>query len=474
MHRNLQVFILFIFLSTLVNAQRVSMQTVEAASGSVLADKSVTALALRSTSYMGESIVISLNGEPLAVPFDPDGPEFSYFISLSTPLTNLRLNLELNIPVELFIINSGTPPSLSHHHRQDQQECDFSFFAVPQAEWRAGLPAPNYSRSFTEVLHVVVHHSAGSNTATNYTQVVRDIYLYHTEVNGWSDIGYNYLIAQDGTIFAGRDPGMGEQDNVLGAHFCGSNSNTMGICLLGNYETASPSDPAWTSLEELTAYKLGKEQLDPMGNYPHAFGQLPAIAGHRDGCSTLCPGGHVYDQLNLLRSDVSQMMNDCGSDVIKTLKFTASELSPQVYEEVTFMNNSTGYQAYRWIFEGGDPDTASWTDAGKVGYFFPGNFSVTLIGINEVDQDTAFFANAMHVSGDVAVFPNPVAPTEQITIATEHGIDHVDLIGMNGICYPLRQVVGATYQIPEVRKGLYLLQISTNSGFPTVKKLSVR
>ena len=66
----------------------------------------------------------------------------------------------------------------------------------------------------------MVHHSAGSNTNSNYTQVVRDIYLYHTQVNGcWSDIGYNYLVAQDGSIYNGRDPGALEQDDVLGRSF---------------------------------------------------------------------------------------------------------------------------------------------------------------------------------------------------------------------------------------------------------------
>ena len=92
-----------------------------------------------------------------------------------------------------------------------------------------------------------MHHSAGSTFDTNYTAVVRSYYLLHTEVNGWDDIGYNYLIARDGSIFAGRDPqnrtGVA-QDNVHGAHFCGKNDYTMGICVIGDFTSQAPAAEA--------------------------------------------------------------------------------------------------------------------------------------------------------------------------------------------------------------------------------------
>ena len=210
--------------------------------------------------------------------------------------------VEVEYPSVIYLINSGAPPVFNSEDRKSGSDCPIEISPIPQSEWRAGLAPPNYTRSFTNVLHVVVHHAAGSNSNTNYIQVVRDIYVYHTEVNGWSDIGYNYLIAQDGTIFTGRDPNEGEQDNVLGAHFCGKNSGTMGICLLGNYETAIPTSTALQSLTTLVTYKIDKEALDPFGQYPHSSGNLPTILGHRDGCSTACPGANVYRLLDDLRN----------------------------------------------------------------------------------------------------------------------------------------------------------------------------
>ena len=186
---------------------------------------------------------------------------------------------------------------------------------VPQSEWREGLPTPSYTRQATQVEHVIVHHAATSNDLTNYENVVRNIYLLHTEVNGWSDIGYNYLIAQDGTIFAGRSAGNQSvsTDNIQGAHFCGKNSGTMGICLLGNYETAFPTDTAVASLVKLTGWKLAKENLDPLGESPHAGeGELATLAGHRNGCATLCPGEHLYERLPEIRLSVQDYIaTDC-------------------------------------------------------------------------------------------------------------------------------------------------------------------
>ncbi len=179
---------------------------------------------------------------------------------------------------------------------------------IPQDEWRFGLPEPIYTRRATSVEHIIVHHSATFNTLTNYVNMVRNIYLFHTQENKWSDIGYNYLIAQDGTIFEGRSSGAQsvDNDNVQGAHFCGKNGGTMGICLLGNYNTAVPTDTALVSLERLTAWKVDKENLDALSEAPHpANASLEIIAGHRDGCATACPGDNLYARLPAVRTSVA-------------------------------------------------------------------------------------------------------------------------------------------------------------------------
>lgn len=188
---------------------------------------------------------------------------------------------------------------------------------IPQSVWRQGLPAPSYQRVETNVRHVIVHHSAGSNTNTDYTNTVRNIYLFHTRDRGWSDIGYNFLIGQDGSIFQGRSFGDSslETGDIRGAHFCGQNSGTMGICLLGNFNTAVPSDTSIASLRQLMSWKLQKESLPPLERFPHpANANLGVIAAHQNGCATECPGDNLYAIMDKLRLSVATSLeNDCGT-----------------------------------------------------------------------------------------------------------------------------------------------------------------
>lgn len=185
---------------------------------------------------------------------------------------------------------------------------------VDQSVWRQGLPGPDYPRIFNQVKNVIIHHSATSNQVTDYTSAIRNIYLYHTVINHWSDIGYNYIVAPDGVIYKGRDPGNLQQDEVLGAHFCKNNTGTLGICVLGTYTDISPTNTSMQSLEKLIVWKLARDKLDPLGVTPHPLNpDLDVIAGHRDGCATLCPGDSLYADLAILRNRVHEAMVLLGS-----------------------------------------------------------------------------------------------------------------------------------------------------------------
>jgi hypothetical protein len=167
---------------------------------------------------------------------------------------------------------------------------------------------PNPSPSVTIVTHLIVHHAAGTNVSSNWAAVVRSIWDFHVNVNGWSDIGYNWLVAPNGVLYEGRG------NNILGAHFCGKNSGTMGVCMLGNYTSIEPSDKALHTLEELLAWNCTEKNLDPLGAGFHASSGLTLhrISGHRDGCATACPGDAFYPLLPDVRNEVkSYIENGC-------------------------------------------------------------------------------------------------------------------------------------------------------------------
>jgi hypothetical protein len=214
--------------------------------------------------------------------------------------------------ITAFLFN---PPQLaiSPQPQKANESCDEPPMLM-QGEWRQGLPDPDYDRIPNHANNLIIHHSATDNDLTDYTALVRSIYLYHTEVNGWSDIGYNYLVAPNGQIYAGRDPGAQlAQDDVLGAHFCASNTGTMGICVLGNYELIAPSTEAVAALLDLLAWKTAKDTMNPLAFVPHPLNsELGVIAGHRDGCATSCPGIHLYEEIPQIKSEVVELLHGCG------------------------------------------------------------------------------------------------------------------------------------------------------------------
>ncbi len=198
-----------------------------------------------------------------------------------------------------------------------------AFFPKPavitRTEWGCpdGQSNPRATPQYTTVTHLIVHHTAGSNTASDWAAVVRSIWSLHVFTNGWSDIGYNYLIDPNGMIYEGRAGG----DNVIGAHFSCANSGTLGVALLGTFTSVSPTSGAITSLQHLLAWKSYQRSLDPAGITFHTPTQLNLsnISGHRDAnpstaanacpSATVCPGDIFYAQLPAIRAEVKSLVS---------------------------------------------------------------------------------------------------------------------------------------------------------------------
>jgi N-acetylmuramoyl-L-alanine amidase/Secretion system C-terminal sorting domain len=177
-----------------------------------------------------------------------------------------------------------------------------------RAMWNAPtLPATCQTR--TNVTHLIVHHSATANTSANWAATVLSIWRFHTTSSGFCDVGYNYLIDPNGVIYEGRI--AGEALNIQGAHFCGTNSNTMGVCLLGDYTSVQPTEATLNSLVQLLAWRSTNLGIDVIGTlfHPSSGLTLNRISGHRDGCATSCPGDMNYPLLPQVRERVKNCTN---------------------------------------------------------------------------------------------------------------------------------------------------------------------
>jgi N-acetylmuramoyl-L-alanine amidase/Secretion system C-terminal sorting domain len=291
-----------------------------------------------SENQLVDKIFIRTDDEVFLVKPDADNPSQSALIVFSKPIQSLQISAE-NFTGKLSMNKIYVKPlELTNLQLEKSSrvaaDCEKPI-VIPASAWRSGLTPPKELPVKTTTKHVIVHHAAGSNTNTNYTDVVRNIYTFHTQTNGWNDVGYNFLIAQDGTIYEGRDgQNIMDGDNVLGAHFCSQNSGTMGICLLGDYMTAQPNEKSLESLAKLIAWKMKKESIMPLEKSIHAASgkNLNNLSAHRDGsCSTDCPGDNLYAKLEQIRQKTVQ---SCIS--FSPLGFVDElDLLPRVYPNPT-------------------------------------------------------------------------------------------------------------------------------------------
>ncbi len=189
---------------------------------------------------------------------------------------------------------------------------------VTRAQWGADEAYRSGPPSYGVVRCAFVHHTVNANTYTRAQApaLVRGIYYYHTQVNGWRDIGYNFLIDRFGTIYEGRYGGVAKA--VIGAQVLGFNAMSTGVALIGTFESVAPSSAALSSLEQLLAWKLDLSHLNPLGTARvlcsttemYQAGQwvtVPVIAGHRQVNYTECPGDVLFGLLPSIRAAVVGM-----------------------------------------------------------------------------------------------------------------------------------------------------------------------
>ena len=224
-----------------------------------------------------------------------------------------------------FLIDPGETPRDVLERIEQMQSIGAEAVSKPpvvsRTAWSCpeGQSSPRWTPQYTTVTHLIVHHTDTTNTATDWPAQVRSIWTYHANASGnnWGDIGYNYLIDPNGTVYEGRAGG----DNVIGAHFSCVNTNTMGVALLGTYSSSSPTQAARTNLEKLLAWKADQRGINPLQTSYHPPSQLTLynISGHRDANSspaplacpkgTVCPGSTLYNLLPSIRTNVNALIN---------------------------------------------------------------------------------------------------------------------------------------------------------------------
>ena len=125
---------------------------------------------------------------------------------------------------------------------------------------------------------IIFHHIGGTNQDVSAAQV----HQWHLD-KGWAGIGYHYVIRKNGRIERGRPL------DAIGAHCYGYNPCSVGINLVGDFDTDIPTEAQMASAKLLTAFLCNYYRLNPTVN--------KVIWGHRDLNSTECPGNNLYCKL---------------------------------------------------------------------------------------------------------------------------------------------------------------------------------
>jgi N-acetylmuramoyl-L-alanine amidase len=159
--------------------------------------------------------------------------------------------------------------------------------AVLSALWALDLLRAKYAgeaipvvagqpRAAREITEIVIHCTA---TPEGRDVTAADVRAWH-KAQGWSDIGYHYLVRLDGMVEPGRPEAM------VGAHVIGHNTGTLGVCYAGGVDAKfAPKDTRTPEQED--ALEAVCRAL--IAKYP----SIKKVSGHRDYAPKACPSFDV-------------------------------------------------------------------------------------------------------------------------------------------------------------------------------------
>jgi len=149
---------------------------------------------------------------------------------------------------------------------------------VSREEWVAS-PGLTSQLGVHPASHVLLHHSSTPtcDSLVNCAALVRSIQRHHMTRQRYGDIGYNFLVGEDGNVYEGV--GWSRQ----GTHDDRLNSRSIGICIIGDYTSWLPNEAALNAVQNLIECGVETGQLSPRYK----------ILSHKQIKHTDCPGSKL-------------------------------------------------------------------------------------------------------------------------------------------------------------------------------------
>ncbi len=238
---------------------------------------------------------------------DFDGVVDSAQIRLSDASAGNLLSLTWSVLVPQERAETGADEQLMGAGAAQSSDSLSTISAHDRYEWEARVGTCTLEDRAQEKL--TIHHSAtAKDLSGSFERRLRQMQSYHMDTRNYCDIGYHYLISDDGSVWQGRD------QSLMGAHVGGKNDGNLGVALVGCFADDEacpdmgsnlPSDAMLDGLAQFIAEATQRLSIEIND---------ANVLGHQEwGRATLCPGENVLIHLDGVR-DAAQLYSDNGSD----------------------------------------------------------------------------------------------------------------------------------------------------------------
>lgn len=186
--------------------------------------------------------------------------------------------------IQIFIACACVLAVSSIPYGKSRNAYSYPFNFVCRDSWGARPPNGTTPLSLP-VPFVVVHHSyipPDCDTEDACKHNMRLMQDMHQIQNGWQDIGYNFAVGGEGSVYEGRGW------ESVGAHAVSYNVKSIGICMIGDFVEKLPPQAQLESLQKLIAsgVELGYISRDYK------------LIGHRQVSATECPGQALFNEIS--------------------------------------------------------------------------------------------------------------------------------------------------------------------------------
>lgn len=192
------------------------------------------------------------------------------------------------------LFSCRTPTTTKYQNTVQLQPKEENLFEImPRSSWTDEGPDISKIQPMKEIYRITIHHTAMpddelSDLGGDSKIRMQKILLWHKHHNQWADVGYHYVIDQNGKVWEGRSI------QYQGAHAGKEEFNigNIGVVLVGNFETHEFPEIQKKALSEFIHY-LRKQYHISANN----------VFAHETFTGTKCPGKNVTPFVDELRKE---------------------------------------------------------------------------------------------------------------------------------------------------------------------------